>query len=189
MSLPLGIVPLFSLQCFLMWLGFSHLSPQKEIGSLHFLPIVLVTIFRLEPSALWSLGKVPVAHHRKCSLRGKRFRAFWFSFHFSRGQNRESRFSIFLCSETEKRKRLLRRLWEMWFQWTEISWQKKRETRTLLFTASLLIKTFILSWTHFVHRIISVAKPSCRQKRIPLRNSPSTKTYSDSTGCTRSMAW
>ena len=134
-------------------------------------------------------GKVPVARHRKCSLRSKRFRAFWLSFHFSRGQNRESRSSIFLCSETEKRKRLLRRLWEMWFQWTVISWQKKRETRTLLVTASLLIKTFILSWTHFVHRIISVAKPSCRQKRIPLRNGPSTKTYSDSTGCTCPMAW
>ena len=35
---------------------------------------------------------------------------FWLLFHFSRGQNRESRSSVFLCSET-KRKRLLRRLW------------------------------------------------------------------------------
>ena len=34
---------------------------------------------------------------------------FCLSFHFSRGQNRESRSSIFLCSETA-RKRLLRRL-------------------------------------------------------------------------------
>ena len=34
---------------------------------------------------------------------------FWLSFHFSRGQNRESRSSIFLYSKT-KRKRLLRRL-------------------------------------------------------------------------------
>ena len=34
---------------------------------------------------------------------------FWPLFHFSRGQNRESRSSVFLCSET-KRKRLLRRL-------------------------------------------------------------------------------
>ena len=34
---------------------------------------------------------------------------FLLSFHFSRGQNRESRSSVFLCSET-KRKRLLRRL-------------------------------------------------------------------------------
>ena len=34
---------------------------------------------------------------------------FWLSFHFSRGQNRESRSSVFLCSETA-RKRLLRRL-------------------------------------------------------------------------------
>ena len=34
---------------------------------------------------------------------------FWLLFHFSRGQNRESRSSVFLCSET-KRKRLLRRL-------------------------------------------------------------------------------
>ena len=37
---------------------------------------------------------------------------FWLLFHFSRGQNRESRSSVFLCSET-KRKRLLRRLWFM----------------------------------------------------------------------------
>ena len=51
------------------------------------------------------------------SLRSKRFRAVseqgsrekWLSFHFSRGQNRESRSSVFLCSETP-RKRLLRRL-------------------------------------------------------------------------------
>ena len=51
------------------------------------------------------------------SLRSKRFRAVseqgsrekWLSFHFSRGQNRESRSSVFLCSETA-RKRLLRRL-------------------------------------------------------------------------------
>ena len=34
---------------------------------------------------------------------------FWLSFHFSRGQNRKSPSSLFLCSET-KRKRLLRRL-------------------------------------------------------------------------------
>ena len=34
---------------------------------------------------------------------------FWLLFHFSRGQNRESRSSVFLCSET-KRKCLLRRL-------------------------------------------------------------------------------
>ena len=34
---------------------------------------------------------------------------FWLSFHFSRGQNRESPSSVFLCSETE-RKRLIRRL-------------------------------------------------------------------------------
>ena len=33
---------------------------------------------------------------------------FWLSFHFSRGQNRKSPSSVFLCSET-KRKRLLRR--------------------------------------------------------------------------------
>ena len=50
-----------------------------------------------------------------CSLRSKRFRAFpptfifWLLFHFSRGQNRESRSLVVLCSET-KRKRLLRRL-------------------------------------------------------------------------------
>ena len=51
------------------------------------------------------------------SLRSKRFRAVseqgsrekWLSFHFSRGQNRESRSSVFLYSETA-RKRLLRRL-------------------------------------------------------------------------------
>ena len=34
---------------------------------------------------------------------------FWLVFHFSRGLNRESCSSVFLCSET-KRKRLLRRL-------------------------------------------------------------------------------
>ena len=34
---------------------------------------------------------------------------FWLLFHFSRGQNRESRSSVFLCSEI-KRRRLLRRL-------------------------------------------------------------------------------
>ena len=34
---------------------------------------------------------------------------FWLSFHFSRGQNRKSRSSVSLCSET-KQKRLLRRL-------------------------------------------------------------------------------
>ena len=34
---------------------------------------------------------------------------FWLLFHFSRGQNRESRSSVFLCSDT-KRKRLLCRL-------------------------------------------------------------------------------
>ena len=34
---------------------------------------------------------------------------FWLSFHFSRGQNRKSRSSVFFCSET-KRKRLLCRL-------------------------------------------------------------------------------
>ena len=38
---------------------------------------------------------------------------FWLLFHFSRGQNRESRSSVFLCSET-KRKRLLRRLSFLW---------------------------------------------------------------------------
>ena len=36
-------------------------------------------------------------------------KVFWLSFHFSRGQNRKSPSSVFLCSET-KRKRLLRRL-------------------------------------------------------------------------------
>ena len=36
-------------------------------------------------------------------------KTFWLSFHFSRGQNRKSSSSVFLCSET-KRKRLLRRL-------------------------------------------------------------------------------
>ena len=35
---------------------------------------------------------------------------FWLLFHFSRGQNLEYRSSVFLCSET-KRKRLLRRLY------------------------------------------------------------------------------
>ena len=39
---------------------------------------------------------------------------FWLLFHFSRGQNRESRSSVFLCSET-KRKRLLRRLDVVYF--------------------------------------------------------------------------
>ena len=35
-------------------------------------------------------------------------KVFWLSFHFSRGQNRKFPSSVFLCSET-KRKRLLRR--------------------------------------------------------------------------------
>ena len=39
----------------------------------------------------------------------ERKETLWLSFHFSRGQNRESRSSVFLCSETA-RKRLLRRL-------------------------------------------------------------------------------
>ena len=34
---------------------------------------------------------------------------FWFSFHFSRDQNRKSPYTVFFCFET-KRKRLLRRL-------------------------------------------------------------------------------
>ena len=57
---------------------------------------------------------------RTSSLRSKRFRLVseqrtrneslkWLLFHFSRGQNLEYRSSVFLCSET-KRKRLLRRL-------------------------------------------------------------------------------
>ena len=39
---------------------------------------------------------------------------FWLPFHFSRGQNRKSRSSVFFCSET-KRKRLLCRLSLKWF--------------------------------------------------------------------------
>ena len=48
---------------------------------------------------------------RVCKDRAKNWVTFifWFFFHFSRGQNRESRSLVFLCSET-KRKRLLRRL-------------------------------------------------------------------------------
>ena len=41
------------------------------------------------------------------------FFTFWLSFHFSRSQNRKSPSSVFLCSET-KRKRLLRRLSFVW---------------------------------------------------------------------------
>ena len=48
---------------------------------------------------------------------------FWLLFHFSRGQNRESRFLVFLCSKT-KRKRLLRRL--MWGE------KSRREESVLL---------------------------------------------------------
>ena len=44
---------------------------------------------------------------------GASTRAGWHSFHFSCGQNRESRSSVVLCSET-KRKRLLRRLPLKW---------------------------------------------------------------------------
>ena len=40
---------------------------------------------------------------------GEETSIFWLLFDFSRGQNRESRSPVFLCSET-KRKRLLRRL-------------------------------------------------------------------------------
>lgn len=62
----------------------------------------------------------------------------------------------------------------MWFQWTEISWQKKRETRTLLVTASLLIKTFILIKTFtalFLWQNLHVARreshfvTACRPRR------------------------
>ena len=44
-----------------------------------------------------------------CVKTARKMAQVWLLFHFSRGQNRESRSSVFLCSET-KRKRLLRRL-------------------------------------------------------------------------------
>ena len=44
---------------------------------------------------------------------------FWLSFHFSRGQNRKPRSSVFFCSET-KRKRLLRRLFVSYFLWESL---------------------------------------------------------------------
>ena len=69
------------------------------------------------------------------SLRSKRFRAVseqrqrekWF--HFSRGQNRESRSSVFLCSETA-RKRLLRRL----NKWQRVFFLKRELSRLFLFS-------------------------------------------------------
>ena len=51
----------------------------------------------------WAIGLDPLP------LPSPLFHFFWLSFHFSRGRNRKSRSSVFLCPET-KRKRLLRRL-------------------------------------------------------------------------------
>ena len=48
---------------------------------------------------------------------------FWFLFHFSRGQNRESPSSVFLCCET-KRKRLLRGLFYTKYAWVLRLWTK-----------------------------------------------------------------
>ena len=57
---------------------------------------------------------------------------FWLLFHFSRGQNRESRSSVFLYSET-KRKRLLRRLPSLLLNRTETL-----ATQATLYVAGLL---------------------------------------------------
>ena len=76
-----------------------------------------IEIFSFSKFALACVASVSVRFRRK--ERGTRVkdreksgaskRAFWLSFHFSRGQNRKSPSLVFLCSET-KRKRLLRRL-------------------------------------------------------------------------------
>ena len=57
---------------------------------------------------------------------------FWLLFHFSHGQNRESRSSVFLYSET-KRKRLLRRLPSLLLNRTETL-----ATQATLYVAGLL---------------------------------------------------
>ena len=67
---------------------------------------------------------------------------FWLSFHFSRGQNRKSPSSVFLCSET-KRKRLLRRLREVQnqapFSWLVAFWNHPK-------TADVQIKSVNGGW-------------------------------------------
>ena len=55
----------------------------------------------------WAIGLDPLP--LPLPLPSPLFHFFWLSFHFSRGRNRKSRSSVFLCSET-RRKRLLRRL-------------------------------------------------------------------------------
>ena len=79
------------------------------------------SVLKKHLNLVWSYSKLIVYHHRRYHLspvsnlrsisvsvqfwskeRGRRV-------HFSRGQNRKSRSSVFLCSET-KGKRLLRRL-------------------------------------------------------------------------------
>ena len=57
---------------------------------------------------------------------------FWLSFHFSRGQNRESHSSVFLCSETA-RKRLIRRLQIIPLRYLDVKsyFQKLRGNRTI----------------------------------------------------------
>ena len=56
---------------------------------------------------------------------------FWFSFHFSRGQNRKSLSTVFFCSET-KRKRLLRRLVRNQESWVLESRIQLKESRIAL---------------------------------------------------------
>ena len=65
-----------------------------------------------------------VKHRSKNGVSRRATLIFWLSFHFSRGQNRESRYSVFLCSET-KRKRLLRRLlWKkLWRSTSHTGWE------------------------------------------------------------------
>ena len=61
---------------------------------------------------------------------------FWLLFHFSRGQNWESHSSVFLCSETE-RKRLLRRLP------SQPSWGSSRNAPQLLVEEERYVTTLM----------------------------------------------
>ena len=69
---------------------------------------------------------------------------FWLLFHFSRGQNRETRSSVLLCSET-KRKRLLRRLCSV--SWRLIYWLFRITLSSTSSTFQIVINTnLLLTW-------------------------------------------
>ena len=77
-----------------------------------FIEIELDLFVDSKTSFAFDLGTDAVSSSKHTLLRDFHSRPsfiFCLSFHFSRGKNRESRSSVFLCSETA-RKRLLRRL-------------------------------------------------------------------------------